>query len=126
MLSPITWRFFDFGLNQINKWSDIMDLSLSSIHKTPPPKLPFLSTVDAHRVALGLLGRGIISEQEFQNLVNNLRFQIPRDQVPTILQRSQYNVLLNWGRENDFIGETSLSRFEEIESIWNEAESEEE
>jgi|SaaInlStandDraft_1057018.scaffolds.fasta_scaffold535763_2 hypothetical protein len=52
--------------------------------------------------------------------------QIPRDQVPTILQRSQYNVLLNWGRENDFIGETSLSRFEEIESIWNEAESEDE
>ena len=119
-------EIYDFGLNQINQWSDIRNLTQSSIEDTDPPNLPFLSTVDAHRVALGLLGRGIISEQEFESLVDNLDFQIPRDQVPTILQRSQYKALLKWGLKNDFINETSFSRFEEIERIWNEAESEEE
>ena len=116
---------YDGQLKSINEFEDITSITIEQINESSPPALPFLSTVDAHRVALGLLGRGIISEQEFENLANNLGFQIPRDQVPTILQRSQYNVLLNWGRENGFIDKTSLSRFEKIESIWNEAESEE-
>jgi hypothetical protein len=119
-------EIYDGQLNQICEFEDIANLSIERINNSNPPALPFLSTVDAHRVALGLLGRGIISEQEFQSLVDNLDFQIPRERVPTILQRSQYNVLLNWGRENGFIGETSISRFAEIENIWNEAESEEE
>jgi hypothetical protein len=119
-------EIYDFGLNKINVWSDIAELNQDFIDNSPPPNLPFLTTVDAHRVALGLLARGIISDNEYEDLVSNLHFQIPRDRVPTILQRSQYNVLLNWGRENDFISEASFSRFEEIENIWNEAENEEE
>ena len=119
-------EIYDGQLNQISEFEDIAGLTIERINNSNPPELPFLSTVDAHRVALGLLARGIISDNEYEDLVSNLHFQIPRDRVPTILQRSQYNVLLNWGRENDFISEASFSRFEEIENIWNEAENEEE
>lgn len=116
---------FDHGLNEINEWTDITGLTKGMIDAQPTPSLPFLTTVDAHRVAIGLLGRGIISPETFGQISESLHFSIPREDVPTILQPTQYEVLLRWCLDQQLIEQEILDTFNEIDERRRAKEEEE-
>lgn len=119
---------FDHGLNEINELTDITGLTQDTIENQPPPSRPFLTTVDAHRVAIGLLGRGIISNEIYGQITESFEFPIPREEVPTILQPTQYRVLLQWCLDSQLIEQETLNEFNEIDRrrIANEVDEEEE
>jgi len=79
-------------------------------------------------VAIGLLGRGIISNEIYGQITESLEFPIPREEVPTILQPTQYRVLLQWCLDSQLIEQETLDEFNEIDSrrLENEADGEEE
>ena len=105
-------EFYNQHLNGLAQLKDILEVDKKDVEEDEKKAMNLhLTSVDAIRIAIGLIGHGVLKEDVVEFLKEKLNVN---GQVPPILHPNQHHHLLKWLKDKGKVTEEDIKKLEKI------------
>jgi len=108
-------EFYDKNLNHLKSLQDILNITQEDVQTDMKKQMSLhMTSVDACRIAIDMVGRGILPSETAENVIKKLGLN---SGVPPFLHPNQYYHLMRWLQAQNLV---TASQYEKLRQIFSE------